>query len=165
MYNRKFYKAKTVFFSLLFTLFLNSCSQEKNYLPGNIAGQTLKQKISGAEATEKVNKIHFNPVAGNKENEIGYFEKGENSSTIYLTYYKDEETAKSDFEKMTQKISPQNSVFISPGFFNFEGFNVYRCFGMGQTHFVFVHKNALIWISTGTISSKDFLKEYIKYIK
>jgi len=150
---------------IIIPLLLISCSGGKNYLPESINGQVLEQRITGKEATEKVNKIHFNPVAGDKENEIGNYRKGDDTSIIYLTYYSGEEAAKADFEKMTNKISPANSVFISPGTFEFEGYHVYRCFGMGQTHLVFVHKSALIWISTGTISSKDFLKEYIKQIK
>lgn len=164
MGHNKFLTAQQITTVVFITAVMLSCSQKTDYLPQAVSGSVLKQKISGNEAKAHVNKIHFNPVVADKENDIGFYEGTDNNSTIYVTYYSKEEDAKSDFEKMVKKISPENSVFIAPVLLNFEGYRVYRCFGMGQTHFVFVHKDVLIWISTGTISGKDFLKEYINLI-
>lgn len=160
----KFLKKIQIIAVFIVPLLLGSCSGDGGYLPGVISGLTLKKAVTGAEAAKEVNKIHYNPVAGEKENEIGFYEGSENRATIYITYYKTEEEAQSDFGKMTQKISPQNSVFISPSFFDFQGYNIYRCFGMGQSHFVFVHKKALLWISADTVHGKEFLKEYLQII-
>lgn len=155
-----------IYFTTVFLVFafFSSCSKERNYLPSAFSGASLKEKISGKEALSRLNKIHFNPVAAGKENDIGYYEKEGNNSTIYITYYKTGGEALTDFEKMTLKITPGNSQFFAPDTFELEGRKIYRCFGMGQTHFVFTHNNVLIWISTGTISSSDFLKDYIKQI-
>lgn len=146
------------------TLILTSCSGNGGYLPGALNGMVLKKAVTGAEATKDVDKLHFNPVASDKENEIGFYESADNKGTVYVTYYKSKEEAKADFEKMTRKISPQNSVFISPSFFEFQGYNIYRCFGMGQSHFVFVHKKALLWISADTVHGKEVLKDYLAAI-
>lgn len=57
-----------------------------------------------------------------------------------------------------------NSVFIVLFFFEPEEDKIYSCFGMGQTHFVFTHKEIMIRIPAGTISANDFLKEYIRLV-
>jgi hypothetical protein len=150
--------------ALLLAVVLSACSQEQNYLPQSVAGSVLNRKLSGDEARAQLDKIHLNPVMSGKETDIGFYVKEENNSTIYVTYYKRGSGAEEDFEKMTKKISPVNSVFIAPSFFELNGHKIYRCFGMGQTHFVFTHKDVLVWISTGTISANDFLKEYIELV-
>ncbi len=160
----KFLKKIQILAVFIASLIFTYCSGNGGYLPGVIGGLQLKKAVTGAEAAKEVDKIHFNPVASEKENEIGFYESTDNRATIYITYYKTEEEAKADFEKMTQKISPQNSVFISPSFFEFQGYRVYRCFGMGQSHFVFVHKKALLWISADTVHGKEFLKEYLNIL-
>jgi hypothetical protein len=66
---------------------------------------------------------------------------------------------------MTEKISPENSVFIGGEYLDIEGKQVYRCFGMGQTHFVFAHQKELFWISVNTVIGKDVLTAYLDYIK
>ncbi len=59
---------------------------------------------------------------------------------------------------MTNKISPENSIFIYPEFFDYEGNKIYKCFGMGMTHFVFPLNKSLYWISVDTHLSKDSLR-------
>lgn len=65
---------------------------------------------------------------------------------------------------MTEKISPENSVFVGGQTIDIDGKQVYRCFGMGQTHFVFAHKKQLIWISVNTVVANEFLSEYLNYL-
>jgi len=165
MNSNKFLSNNLICTVIFLTALFVSCSSKTDYLPDSIFNLTLKQKMSGDEAKKHLNKIHFNPVDADKDNDIGFYQGTGNNATIYVTYYSKEVDAIADFDKMTQKISPENSVFISPSFFDFEGYKIYRCFGMGQTHFVFVHKTELLWISVGTISGKDFIKSYISYIK
>ncbi len=161
----KFLNDKNFLILFLTAALLISCSRKEDLLPGDIDGAKLTKKITGDEARILVDKIHFSPVAAGRENEIGYYDKNGNQSTIYITYYGNSEEAIADFDKMTKKISPGNSVFVAPSFIDFTGLKVYRCFGMGQAHFVFVHNNALIWLSTETVFSKSFLGEYIKLLK
>jgi len=155
------------YFSLLLFLasIFVSCSAQPEYIPSSAGEFKLKQKVTGKEADKQLNKLHFNPIVTGKKNEIGYYEAAGKNAVVYITGYINETDAKTDFGKMTKKISPENSVFISPSFFNFMGYNIYRCFGMGQTHFVFVHENVLIWISVETIAGREFLKSYINVIK
>jgi hypothetical protein len=65
---------------------------------------------------------------------------------------------------MTEKISPENSVFTNSTFRSISGRNIYRTLGMGQTHYVFTDKNKLFWISAETPWAQDFLTEYFKIL-
>jgi hypothetical protein len=59
-------------------------------------------------------------------------------------------TSHSEYVKMVNKISPENSVFINPEFVDIGGKDIYRCFGMGQSHYVFANGKELYWISVDT---------------
>ena len=113
---------------------LAGCSPSKDYLPETLGEQTLSKRISGDEAREFVDNLHFQKVAAER-NEIGIYDGGDRGpTTIYITYYGSSDNAEADYQKMTEKISPENSVFIAGEYMDIEGKQVYRCFGMGQTH-------------------------------
>lgn len=58
-----------------------------------------------------------------------------------------------------------SSYFVSGQTIDIDGKQVYRCFGMGQTHFVLSHKEQLIWISVNTVVANKFLSDYLNYLK
>lgn len=142
---------------------LGSCSPKKEHLPENLYNLTLKQKMAGQKAKEFINRLHFQEVAST-ENEIGFYAGERGSAVIYITHYESSDKAKSEWSKMTQKISPENSVFIGGEYFRLKGKQVYRCFGMGQTHFVFSHKTSLFWLSVETLIGRASLAEYLDYL-
>ncbi|MGD9489675.1 MAG: hypothetical protein AB7W47_16765 [Calditrichaceae bacterium] len=146
---------------LIFSLF--SCAGEKDLIPAEISGLKLEKKLTGDEARAFVDNLHFQAVAPS-ENEIGFYEGGETPGMLYITHYSTNDTADYYFLKMTEKISPENSVFIRGEFMDVDGHNIYRCFGMGQTHFVFAKDRHLIWLSVDTIRGKDILSEYLSYL-
>lgn len=140
------------------------CSQKKEILPERINDLILIKTIDGNEAKEYINKLHFQPVSKN-ENIIGYYESLSGEAIVYITIYPDQKEAKIDFEKMTNKISSGNSVFVYPQFFDYEGNKIYKCFGMGMSHFVFSLNKNLYWISGDTHLAKDFFEEFYKRIR
>jgi len=143
---------------LLVVIFLISCSLNSNYLPEDFFGLRLTKKLTGKDAKEFVNNVT------NLENEIGFYHEKAGSAIIYITHYNTKETAKSDYEKMVKKISPENSVFIKPEYLKINGMEVYRCFGMGQSHYVFPYNKELFWISVDTHFGKKFVEEYLSYL-
>ncbi len=145
-------------FALL--LAISNCSANKEYLPATIYNHTLKQRLAGQDAIGIIDKMHFQAVAA-LNNEIGFYEGPKGLATIYITYYANSATAEAERTKMTQKISPENSVFIGSEYFDLQGIQIYRCFGMGQTHFVFVVETELIWFSVNTLIGKAFLTDYL----
>lgn len=148
---------------LLFVILMTfACSKESNLFPENIFELELTEKISGEDAKEIVNRLHFNSVTSEK-NEIAYYRGVKGSATIYITYYPDSDAAIENYNKMTQKISPQNSVFIQSSLIEISGKVIYRTFGLGQTHYVFTIENKLFWLSVETIWAEKFLKEYLKF--
>ena len=149
---------------LLIVILLISCSLNSNYLPEDFFGLQLIKKLTGKEAKEFVNKLHFQNVT-DLENEIGFYQGKAGSAIIYITHYNTQEATKSNYNKMVKKISPENSVFVKPEYLNLGGMEIYRCFGMGQSHYVFPYKKELFWISVETHFGKKFIEEYLYHIK
>ncbi len=149
---------------LLVVIFLISCSLNSNFLPEDFFGLRLTKKLTGKDAKEFINNLHFQSVT-DLENEIGFYDEKAGSAIIYITHYNTKEAAKSDYKKMVEKISPENSVFIKPEFLKLGGMEIYRCFGMGQSHYVFPYNKVLFWISVDTHFGKKFVEEYLSYLK
>ncbi len=141
-----------------------SCSKSGEVLPERISDLQLVKTISGESAKIHINKLHHQPVTEN-ENVIGYYENMSGEAIVYITLYRNESEAKADLDKMTNKISPENSVFINPVFFDYRSNKIYRCFGMGMTHYVFVLNKKLYWISVDTHLAKNFFQEFYKHIE
>ena len=152
------------FYLLLIILLISSCSDEPYSLPDKIFELELSNKLQGSEAADYVNNLHFVEVT-DKMNVIGFYKGDKGNAVIYLTIYSSNEEAISDEKKMTDKISPENSVFILGRYIDFENKRIYRTFGMGQTHYVFTHNNILYWISAETLWAKDFLNEFLNYVQ
>lgn len=148
---------------LLILLLFISCSVSSDYLPDKFFGLRLVKKFTGSEAKEYVNRLHFQNVT-DTENEIGFYEEKAGSAIIYITHYNTSETAKKDYEKMVNKISPENSVFINSEYIKINGLEVYRCFGMGQSHYVFPYNKALFWISVDSHFGRKFVEEYLIHL-
>jgi hypothetical protein len=149
---------------LLIVILLISCSLNNNYLPEDFFGLRLTKKLTGKDAKEFVNNLHFQNVA-DLENEIGFYEGSAGIAIIYLTHYNTEEITKSNYKKMVNKIGPENSVFVKPEYLKLGGMEIYRCFGMGQSHYVFPYNKKLFWISADTHFGKKFVEEYLNHIK
>jgi len=149
---------------LLIVIFLISCSINSNYLPEDFFGLQLTRKLSGNDAKDFVNKLHFQNVT-DLENEIGFYSGKAGEAIIYITHYKTKESSISNYKKMVKKISPENSVFIKPEYLKLGGMEIYRCFGMGQSHYVFHYNKELFWISVDTHFGKKFVEEYLNYLK
>jgi hypothetical protein len=145
-------------------ILLISCSLNNNYLPEDFFGLRLTKKLTGNDAKEFVNNLHFQNVA-DLENEIGFYEGSAGRAIIYLTHYNTEEITKSNYKKMVNKIGPENSIFVKPEYLKLGGMEIYRCFGMGQSHYVFPYNKKLFWISVDTHFGKKFVEEYLNHIK
>lgn len=139
------------------------CSTEKDYLPGHLADLTQVRRLEGKEAEAFVNRLHMKSVTS-PQSEIGFYQGENGSATFYVAHYLNRSEAQEEWNKMTRKISPENSVFIGGEIFDFNGKQIYRCFGMGQTHFVFTHRNRLLWLSVNTMKAKDILEKYLAYL-
>ncbi len=154
-------KNKLLFF--LITILFLSCSANRDYLPEDFWGMKLKRKLTGKEAKDFVDKLHFQSVATEK-NEVGFYSGAVGNATVYITYYSDDKAAYQDFRKMTQKISPDNSMFVRGAYHNINNKQIYSCMGLGQVHYVFAHNNLLFWISADPNFSRNFLDEYMKLV-
>lgn len=150
---------------ILCLIFLHlACSIKQNRLPEEFYGFKLKKKLTGLEAKKFVDELHFNSVAPEK-NEIGFYESPAGKVIIYITYYDDDSKSFSEYEKMINKITPENSVFYNPEIINIEEKEIYRCSGMGQVHYVFANKKELYWISIDPQFRGKFIEEYLQLIK
>lgn len=155
----KNYRISALILIYLFTF----CSKEQELFPKYFFDLNLTKKLTGIEAKDFVNRLHFNSVT-NEKNEIGFYNGVKGNAVIYITYYNDGNTANSNYEKMIKKISPENSVFTESTFIDISGKKIYRTFGMGQTHYVLTFNNKLFWISAESAWAQDFLGQYIKIL-
>ena len=140
----------------IFLLFLCGCNQQTEYLPYEIFGLTQAKKMTGKEASDFVNNLHLQSVT-DKRTEIGIYRGEPGTAMIYLTYYSNADEASLNAKQMTDKISSERTPFIMGEYFDTGGKQIYRTFGMGQTHFVFSQDNVLIWLSLGTSWANNFL--------
>ncbi len=144
-------------------IFLISCSTNKVYLPEDFYDLHLTKKLIGKDAKEFVNNLHFQNVT-ELGNEIGFYGGKAGSAIIFITHYNTIETTKINYKKMVTKISPDNSVFVNSEYLNLGGMEIYRCFGLGQSHYVFPYNKELFWISVDTNFGKNFVEEYLSYL-
>jgi len=147
--------------SLCLALSSLTCNQRADLLPEQFYGCTLTGRLSGDDAKTHVDRLHFQNVTAHST-EIGRYEGPDGPITIYVTTYLNSQQAEEDYHKMTQKISPENSVFIGGEYLKIGEREVYRCFGMGQTHYVIIHRENLIWLSVDTIRANKILDAYLK---
>lgn len=161
----KFFIIKSIgviIFTLL-SLYMSSCSTEKNLLPESLFGYKLEKKLYGSEAKEFVDRLHFQQVAP-ENNEIGFYKSPAGSAAIYLTYYDSKSTAQNEYKKMINKISPSNSVFTDPEIFQLKGKEIFKCFGLNQIHYVFVNNKELFWLSVDEYLGNKFINDYLEFI-
>ncbi len=154
---------KTIALIIMFMLFIIGCSEPINYLPEQLFEYKIEKRLQGDEALKFVNNLHFDNVT-NQENEIGFYNDGKKDLIIYITHYKNQDEAKANELKMTEKISPQNSVFFAGKYIEIENEKVYQCYGMGQAHYVFSANGKLFWISVDAVSGQEFIKNYLALI-
>jgi hypothetical protein len=145
-------------------IILLSCSIGKDPLPGEFYKFKLTNKLTGDEAKKFVDQLHFNEVAPQK-NEIGFYESPAGKLIIYITYYDEDVKSQSEYEKMITKISPDNSVFYDPSIIRINQKDIYRCYGMGQVHYVFASGKELYWVSVDPQFGEKFIAEYLNHIK
>lgn len=156
---------KRIFFLAALIAVLTGCQQKAvNFLPENIGEFRKVKELTGDAAKEFVNNLHFQKVT-DLENHIGFYEGEGGGLTIYITFYHDADSAEIDYRKMTRKISPRNSVFVQGEYLELEGHPCYRCYGMGQTHFVFRKDKNLVWMSVPTVGAEKLLRTYLAMVR
>lgn len=160
----KFFETGNLLFVSSLIVILLSCSSGNDPLPVEFYGFKLTNKLTGNEAKQFVDQLHFSEVAPEK-NEIGFYESPAGKLIIYVTYYDDDAKSQSEYKKMINKISPDNSVFYDPSIIKINQKDIYRCYGMGQVHYVFASRKELYWVSVGTQFGEKFIAEYLNHIK
>ena len=155
---------RNILFIITLIWIVSACSEKKDPLPEEFYGFKLMNKMTGDEAKKFVDQLHFNEVAPQK-NEIGFYESPAGKLIIYITYYDDNVKSLAEYDKMIDKISPDNSVFYDPSIIKINQKDIYRCYGMGQVHYVFASGKELYWVSIDPQFGEKFIAEYLNHIK
>jgi len=147
----------------MFSVFIITCQISKDLLPEAINGLVRNKKLQGTEAEQYVNRLHMQNVVANKS-EIGFYETSENTAIIYITHYNQADTATNELNRMIKKIQTEKTPFVQGENISINEINVFRCFGLGQTHYVFSRDNILFWVSADTLMAEEFIEEYLERI-
>jgi hypothetical protein len=153
---------RLIIFPVICAFMLSSCTRPDTFLPDEIYGYKLSDKITGEQAKKIVDQLHFREVSPSF-NEIGFYRNESGPLTIYVSRYSNTEEADSVLQKMSGKILQDKQVFILGEYISFQDQKLFRCFGLSQTHFIFTHGRYLIWMSVNTIKAMDILEAYLKH--
>lgn len=145
---------------VILTSLLICCSKNQNPLPEYLYNFKRTDFLQGAEAEEFVNKLHLKTVVSVKS-EIAVYQGEKEPLTIYITYYDNPDTALQEMQKMIDKMTSTETVFIKGENISINDQQVFRCFGMGQTHYIFAVDDKLFWVSVGTLIAADFMEYYL----
>jgi len=128
-----------------FLIFI-SCSNVNNfnYLPAKLGDLNLEKVIQNERATSIINKMHGKRLDDCK-NFIAYYGNNQSKNILYISVYKDNETAKTNLKNMAMKMANGSAVF-SPLKHGKMGKNVhFETDGMGLKHYFYRTDNILIW--------------------
>ena len=139
------------------------CGEQTNPLPESLNGYKRTQFLQGKEAEEFVNRLHLKTVVS-KKSEIAFYQKNQEDLKIYITHYASAESAETEKQKMVDKIIQTPGIFIKGKNLTIEDLDVFRCFGMGQTHYIFNIAEKLFWVSCDTMTAADFISYYLDYL-
>jgi hypothetical protein len=94
-----------------FLIFI-SCSNTNNfsYLPAKLGDLDLEKVIRNEKATSIINKMHGKKLDDCK-NFIAYYGNNQSKNILYVSVYKDNETAKTSLKSMSMKMANGSPVF------------------------------------------------------
>jgi hypothetical protein len=114
------------------------------HLPLKLGGLNLAEVIQNKKATVIINKMHGKKL-DDCENFIAYYGNSQSKNILYVSVYKDNETAKTNLKSMAMKIANGSPAFSSLTHSKM-GENVhFETEGMGLKHYFYRVDNILIW--------------------
>jgi len=130
-------------------------------LPVKLGNLNLSKVITEDEAHDIVNKMHGKTL-GALENIIAHYGQGERN-ILYISIFKDAQTAKSDLMNMAMKMARGTAVF-TPLSFDTMGERVhFRTEGMGLVHYFYRDDTILIWWQVEPENEKSTSKDLFDF--
>jgi len=128
-------------------------------LPERIAGLSLTDRLTGAEAAENfINLQHQRfPITSGA---IGFY--GSNQATLWAAGAPFNFMAASMVNSMRDKISEGNSPFTPTNEYRFGGRTVYELEGMDQKHFYFQSNNLIVWLAADPAIADQALEQTLE---
>lgn len=128
-------------------------------LPGKIAGLSLTNQMTGAQAAENFINLHgrkFPLTSG----AIGFY--GDHQATIWAAGAPFKVMATRMVNTMRDRISEGGSPFTPIEEIKDGGRTIYALEGMGQKHFYFQSDNLIIWLAADPSIADDALKQTLE---
>lgn len=128
-------------------------------LPERIAGLSLTDRMTDAEAAENFINLHnqkFLITSG----AIGFY--GGDQATIWAAGAPFNFMAAGMVNSMRDKISEGNSPFTPTNEYRFGGRKVYELEGMGQKHFYFQSNNLIVWLAADLAIADQALEQTLE---
>jgi hypothetical protein len=115
-------------------------------LPATLADMQLKKTISGIEANKMIFGMHGKATGPNSDSLIGYYGAEGPKNALYLTAFENKDLAQQALDKMVEKMANSSFGFSLPQSEKHGSDVIYRCNGMGLSHFFYRHENLLLWL-------------------
>lgn len=128
-------------------------------LPERIAGLSLTDRMTGAEAAGNFINLHdkkFLLTSG----AIGFY--GDHQATIWVAGAPLNFMAASMIDSMRDRISEGNSPFTPLDEFKMGGRTIYVLQGMGQAHFYYQSNNLIIWLAADPSIADEAIEDTLE---
>ncbi|RIK32562.1 MAG: hypothetical protein DCC56_01760 [Anaerolineae bacterium] len=128
-------------------------------LPERIAGLSLTDQMTGAEAAENFINLHNQrfPITSGA---IGFY--GGNQTTIWAAGVPFNFMVAGMVNSMRDKISEGKSPFTPTNEYLFAGRTVYELEGMGQRHFYFQSNNLIVWLAADPSIADEAIEQILE---
>ncbi len=156
--------------SILLLVLLLGCSGQKTagpvklktLFPAAIGSWQRVKLITGAEALEKINRLHGKIITV-EAGAIGtYRTAGKLPAMVWISRSKTEDLTREQAEVMADKmVSNPRSPFHDPETLSINNMKVYKFMGMGQVHYIFCQERLAYWISAPPADGKELLLNFL----
>ncbi len=161
----KQYKINSLFLLLLFIVSLvGGCSDSKTSFPLEVGDLVLAEVWQGDEAKRLIFSLHNKDVAASK-NLIGFYKAQNNSATVYVSFFKSTQQARSNIKSMISLINKKRDLFTGLKEGLMHKISVFSFKSIDQTNYVFNLSSRLYWISVDKEKSNKFLEKFLSLIE
>ncbi len=115
-------------------------------LPATLQGMALRNHSDGAEAAERIARLHGKQVAP-RESHIGHYGEGAEHAMLYLSRFATPAEAEALLTRMSEHIGKASGPYVHHTHFAVGATEIHLVLGEGRVHYFFARGPALYWLA------------------